>query len=483
MNDILDGIWNRVVGGMDWLKQVIFGEFQDNRDLSAVIADMLVSFVPGVIIVTSARDLTAIVLRLVKYPEKREETEEWMLLIACTIPLVLPILAAAVGAAAAGVGAIVGGIAGSEAGAVLRAVCLLLIRKGAHVLVEVVGFLRKFVKGDIMLVLRDIKFAKYGKAIVDYVGKFIGKVRNIIKQLIAELNKVPLVHDWLVPTIKKLEQLERDFYGVQSSAMKAVPKALAELDARLQHILNEALPRERQLAHAGVPASAATPIKSEKVRVASQSTNPLGTPPGTKPAPTRAKTPKKTNLHPEEPKLPKVKKMKQKKVPCFKTDRLPASKFIGMDAQLAAQQKGLNKMTVQEYIDGRKLFEDKVIKRDPAVAKLARAGYEKTLTERFKSEFIDQGFSPVKAVEMAKNQAASEMKTLAALHNPDMVSAGQDVITGFGDRNTNSTIGSQWKRSVPDGKTKIQLMDEAANAVPAAQRGTTQINMKLERCK
>ena len=107
MQKILDEIWHKVVGGLDWLKQVIFGEFDENRDMSAVIADMLISFVPGVVIVTSARDLTAVIVRLAKHEEKREHVEEWMLLIACAVPLVLPILAAAAGAAAAGVGAII----------------------------------------------------------------------------------------------------------------------------------------------------------------------------------------------------------------------------------------------------------------------------------------------------------------------------------------------------------------------------------------
>jgi hypothetical protein len=30
-------LWKRVVGGLDWLKQVVFGEFEDNRDMSAVV--------------------------------------------------------------------------------------------------------------------------------------------------------------------------------------------------------------------------------------------------------------------------------------------------------------------------------------------------------------------------------------------------------------------------------------------------------------
>ena len=54
--------------------------------------------------------------------------------------------------------------------------------------------------------------------------------------------------------LAKLEALERGFYGVQTRAMSAIPKALAELDVRLQHALAEALPHQPRLAHAGVPA-------------------------------------------------------------------------------------------------------------------------------------------------------------------------------------------------------------------------------------
>ena len=247
--DILDEIWDRVVGGLDWLKQVVVGEFDDNRDLSAVIADMLVSFVPGVIIVTSARDLTAVTIRLANHPEKREEVTEWMLMIGCVIPLVLPVLAAAVGAAGAGVGAVVGGIAGSEAGAALRATCLLLIREGA-VLAEVIGFLKKFINGDVMKVLRDIKFAQYGQTIVTYLRDFIDGLIAILRRVRGALESA----NWfeaLSDTLAKLQALEAKFYAVQQSAVSAVPKALSELDARLQKMLSESVPKDAHAAHTG----------------------------------------------------------------------------------------------------------------------------------------------------------------------------------------------------------------------------------------
>lgn len=480
MNEVLDAIWDRVVGGLDWLKQVIFGEFVDNRDLSAIIADMLVSFVPGVIIVTSARDLTAVIVRLAKHPEKRDHVEEWMLLIACAVPLVLPILAAAAGAAAAGVGAIIGGIAGSEAGAVLRAVCLLLIKKGSAVLVEVVGFLRRFVKGDILKVLRDIKFAKYSDPLVTYIAEFIGKLINVIQRLRAELLKIDAFH-WLADVLKKLDDLERAFYAVQTSAVKAIPKALIELDARLTQMLSEALPHNPRPALAGVPAANSVPIPARPERVPAMPSNPLGRPEGTHAAPPTPHAGEGPNLHPENPREPKLKTMKEERVPCFKSDGLPASKATEMERQLAGQQAGLNNMTVQEYLDGRKAFADKKAatgsgRGSGKPAADARVAYESQLNRELTDKYIDAGKSQAEAERLAAKESADQMKTLAALHNPDMYAGGDNVISDMGDRSVNSSIGSQWKGRVSD-------LDAAAQAVPASERTTTRMNTRLERCK
>lgn len=300
MNGILDEIWDRVVGGLDWLKQVVVGEFDDDRDLSSVIADMLVSFLPGVVIVTSARDLTAVIIRLAKHPEKRNDMQEWMLLVACVLPLVLPILAAAVGAAGAGVGAIVGGIAGSEAGAVLRAVCLLLIKHTTK-LAEIVSFLRKFVSGNVMRVLHDVKFAQYGDAITKYVAQFIEGLLRIVRRVKAELQRVN-AFGAMGDAIQRLQVLERNFYAVQMTALKSVPESLVELDARLQKILSEAVEPERALAYPGVPAPKVKPVRMEGERVPAMPGNPLGMPAGTSPPPPpRPPVEPRPNLHPEKP--------------------------------------------------------------------------------------------------------------------------------------------------------------------------------------
>ena len=68
------------------------------------------------------------------------------------------------------------------------------------------------------------------------------------------------------------------------------------------------------------------------------------------------------------------------------------------------------------------------------------------------------------------------MKALAALHNPDMIAGGQDVIRDFGDRSVNSRIGPQWR-------SRVGVLDRAAAEVPVTQRAHVKMNAKLERCK
>lgn len=250
VDSILNEAWSYVVGGLEWQQSVIFGEFVDNRPLSAVVADMLVSFVPGVVIVTSARDAVAIILRLANHPEKREELMEWVLLCACLITIALPIAMAVGGALVVGAGAVVGGIAGSELGAVLRAVMLMLIKK-AQKLIDLVQFLQKFIKGDVLKFLRAVKFVQYEKSLLQALSKITGKLVEIVKELRKYLEGLRYF-DAVKAPIAKLAEWESKFYNVQQDALRQIPKALIELDVRLVKVLGETVPKEAHTVSAGV---------------------------------------------------------------------------------------------------------------------------------------------------------------------------------------------------------------------------------------
>jgi hypothetical protein len=249
---VLADAWGHVVGGMEWLRSVLFGEFADHRPLSAVVADMLVSFIPGVVIVTSARDAVAVILRLATHQEKRDELMEWVLLCACLIVIALPVAMAAGSAVALGVGAVVGGVAGSELGAALRAVMLMLIKEASK-LVELVRFLQRFMKGDILKFLRGVRFARYEKALIQAVSKIIGKLVEIVEAMRMHLESLQYF-DSVKTTVATLADWEKKFYNVQRDALKQVPKALVELDARLAKVLAQTAPKEVHTVAAGVQA-------------------------------------------------------------------------------------------------------------------------------------------------------------------------------------------------------------------------------------
>ncbi len=189
-----------------------------------------------------------------------------------------------------------------------------------------------------------------------------------------------------------------------------------------------------------------------------------------------APAPSRRGRRPEEGEPYRPLGMPQKKVPCFHPNDLPQGSYPEFDRQLAGQEAGLNAMTVEEYIRGREAFDAKQTSRDSKVAKQARQRYSDDLIEKLADQFHKTGMSRRDAEAKAAAEVSNKMKTLAALHNPDMVAGGRDAISDFGDRNINSRIGSQWR-------SRVGSLDEAATAVPTSQRAHVKINAKLERCK
>jgi len=194
--------------------------------------------------------------------------------------------------------------------------------------------------------------------------------------------------------------------------------------------------------------------------------------------------------------------MMRKRVRCFKAEGLHWSKLPEFDRQLKGQESGLNDMTVDEYIKGRTAFDEGEVTRSSSAAKKARVQYARELTRDLTDKLQGEGLSPAQAEQKAIEIASEKMKTLAALHNPDMVSGGRDVISDFGDRSVNSSIGAQWGNgrssrqgdphnaamNLPElergGKiSRLTELDNAARAVPENERAMTKMNAALERCK
>ncbi len=138
--------------------------------------------------------------------------------------------------------------------------------------------------------------------------------------------------------------------------------------------------------------------------------------------------------------------------------------------QLADQQKGMNELTVQEYLDNRQ----KYIEQGRAIESNAaqQAARENAYLDKV-SELRRNGLS----AEGAKVQADEWLKTQAALHNPDQVAGGRVTnVDGVGDKGVNSSIGSQWRYRIDAVDEQIQKVTEGMSE---AERNSTYLNVNL----
>lgn len=132
--------------------------------------------------------------------------------------------------------------------------------------------------------------------------------------------------------------------------------------------------------------------------------------------------------------------------------------------QLADQQKGLNELTVDEYLNNRKQYQKNGRASDST--KYQRQARKDAITSKT-NEFMKQGMKRSEA----KAQAKAWAKGKAALHGPDQIAGGRaSNITGLGDAGINSSIGSQWKAD-----SRIGNLDDYVNKLAS---GLTQEQMK-----
>ncbi len=157
-------------------------------------------------------------------------------------------------------------------------------------------------------------------------------------------------------------------------------------------------------------------------------------------------------------------------VACFKADKLSASKHGEFERQLKGQQDGLNRLTVEEFLEN----VANPVKRDPAVARAARRDLQDRLEKRINKELLAE-MSPAEATRLSTIKAKETMATLAALHNPDLSAGGRDMISDFGDRQVNSSIGAQWRN-------RLASIKEAAEKSPKFGTHLTYMNVRLHKC-
>ncbi|MCW1720997.1 polymorphic toxin type 15 domain-containing protein [Pseudoalteromonas sp. A3] len=171
--------------------------------------------------------------------------------------------------------------------------------------------------------------------------------------------------------------------------------------------------------------------------------------------------------------------MKKYNPPCFKPSNtlLKAKTFGGNKEklekefykQLKAQQEGINKMSVGDYLKNRETLTDlvkehghakarKILTNNGAAQQKARDELFDEIKESAAESFMKQGnISFKKADELAIQKASSTLEELAALHDPDMIAGGHDKISRLGNSNVNSSLGSQWAKA-----DRVAGMDKAA---------------------
>jgi hypothetical protein len=267
MDTILAKVWDGAGETWHWLRGVVMGEWEDHRSTSQIVTDALAGFVPGLGSIITLRDLIAVIVRLAKHPEKRQEIEEWILLIAMLLPLVLT----AIGALALGVGALVG----AELGGFLRALTLMLVKKGGVALKVLVEFFQHHGYGDVVKALRQVKFAKYKDALVRGLGEQIDKLIKLVKGFEGKLKALipESFPNWmpgrqsLISGIKHCQDFVVELEALRRAALNMIPKALIELDQRLGALLAGDIKAATQATHTIVTGQAAPKVAKLEAQI------------------------------------------------------------------------------------------------------------------------------------------------------------------------------------------------------------------------
>ncbi|NMH64084.1 hypothetical protein HC757_02690 [Shewanella sp. SHSM-M6] len=174
--------------------------------------------------------------------------------------------------------------------------------------------------------------------------------------------------------------------------------------------------------------------------------------------------------------------MKKHKVACFKKNKKGSD--VEYDRQLQGQQDGINKMSVKEYLDNRESYKAIGRKGTGQAQDKARKNFKEDLIKEYNDELLAEGeYIGQEALDKATELALNDMNTLNALHNPDMIAGGNDVVFDLGDASVNQSIGSQWKTNGGETLSRVDLMDIEAKKALEELGPDTLMDVDLHRCK
>ena len=92
----------------------------------------------------------------------------------------------------------------------------------------------------------------------------------------------------------------------------------------------------------------------------------------------------------------------------------------------------------------------------------AREDFKSELIGKYINKLIKQGVYGKEAAKRATELATNDMKTLNALHNPDLIAGGYDKVVDLGDASVNKSIGSQWNTKGDSNLSRVSIMDKEA---------------------
>ncbi|AXM31627.1 hypothetical protein BRN52_06345 [Xanthomonas oryzae pv. oryzae] len=205
-----------------WTWGTVQGAFNEKASLSQILVDAVIGMIPLVGDVTAARDIIAVVVRLIDDPEARERVWEWVLLVVLVLALV-PVI----GGVIKGVGRILCTVfkAAAELRGAARAAHLL---QGAK---DIVAFLNRIGTRNAEAWLLRLKFADYQAQILERFAALTNTLASVLRKANARMGA-------LMPGMlaQRIDGLIGGLATLRTTAGQMIPKAIKELDQNLREL-------------------------------------------------------------------------------------------------------------------------------------------------------------------------------------------------------------------------------------------------------
>ncbi|OYN99519.1 hypothetical protein CGZ95_11460 [Enemella evansiae] len=130
--------------------------------------------------------------------------------------------------------------------------------------------------------------------------------------------------------------------------------------------------------------------------------------------------------------------------------------------QVRLQERGINSMSVEEFLKNRKNFSDlgrgsgeaQRAARERLIGNARRGIYNELKRQNPGASASQRRSMRAQADQLAREEVSG--RNLDALHNPDMVAGGADRVDAFGESGVNRSLGSGWGNQ----KSQLEALDQ-----------------------